>query len=84
LTNFTRSRVSCTPALKNVPPQSLGNIYIFGNGIQGSGPLGYQANVADSQPGDPAYSHLWRINNVEWKQGVSPSELKSEADLLSG
>ncbi len=83
LTNFTHSRVSYTPALKNAPPQSLGNIYVFGNGIKGSGPLGFQPNVADSQPGDPAYSPLWRINNVEWKQGISQSELKSEADILS-
>jgi hypothetical protein len=83
LTNLTHSRVSYTPALKNVPPQSLGNIYVFGNGIKGSGPLGFQPNVADSHPGDPAYSPLWRINNVEWKQGISQSELKSEADILS-
>ncbi|MGB0025801.1 MAG: hypothetical protein WBP64_03075, partial [Nitrososphaeraceae archaeon] len=83
LTNFTHSRVSYTPALRNVPPQSLGNIYVFANGIKGPGPLGFQANVADSQPGDPGYSPLWRINNVEWKQGVSPREIKSEADILS-
>ena len=36
LTNFIHSRVSNTPALKNAPPQSLGNIYVFGNGIKGS------------------------------------------------
>ena len=83
LTNFTHSRVSYTPVLKNAPAQSLGNIYVFGNGIKGPGPLGFQPNVADSQPGDPAYSPLWRINNVEWKQGVSPKELISEADTLS-
>src|SRR5713101_5258016 len=29
LTNFTHSRVSYTPALKNTPTQSLGNIYVF-------------------------------------------------------
>jgi hypothetical protein len=83
LTNFTHSRVSFTPALKNSPAQSLGNIYVFANGIKGSGPLGFQPNVADSRPGDSAYSPLWRINNVEWKQGISQSELKSEADILS-
>lgn len=83
LTNFTHSRVSYTPVLKNAPAQSLGNIYVFGNGIKGPGPLGFQPNVADSQPGDTAYSPLWRINNVEWKQGISPTELKSEADILS-
>jgi hypothetical protein len=83
LTNFTHSRVSFAPAIKNAPPQSLANIYVFRNGIKGSGPLGFQPNVADSQPGDPGYSPLWRINNVEWKQGVSPKELKSETDILS-
>ncbi len=83
MTNFIHSRVSYTPALKNAPPQSLANIYVFRNGIKGSGPLGFQPNVADSQPGDPGYSPLWRINNVEWKQGVSPKELKSETDILS-
>src|SRR5215469_8377423 len=83
LTNFTHSRVSFAPALKNAPPQSLANIYVFRNGIKGFGPLGFQLNVADSQPGNPGYSPLWRINNVEWKQGVSPKELKSETDILS-
>ena len=83
LTNFTHSRVSYTPALRNAPPQSLGNIYVFANGIKGPGPSGFQANVVDSQPGDPGYSPLWRINNVAWKQGVSPREIKSEADILS-
>jgi hypothetical protein len=83
LTNFTHSRVSFAPALKNAPPQSLANIYVFRNGIKGSSPLGFQPNVADSQPGDPGYSPLWRINNVEWRQGVSPKELKSETDILS-
>ena len=83
LTNFTHSRVSYTPALRNAPPQSLGNIYVFANGIKGPGPLGFQTNIADSQPGDPGYSPLWRINNVAWKQGVSPREIKSEADILS-
>src|SRR5215472_15687320 len=83
LTNVTHSRVSYAPALKNAPQQSLANIYVFQNGIKGTGPLGFQLNVADSQPGDPGYSPLWRINNVEWKQGVSPKELKSETDILS-
>ena len=58
LTNFTHSRVSYTPALRNAPPQSLGNIYVFANGIKGPGPLGFQANVADFQSGDSKYNHL--------------------------
>ncbi len=81
LTKFTGARVAFTPALERAPPASLANIYAFANGIQGSGPLGFQPNVADSQPGDGNYSPLWRVNMVEWKQAVTPRELKSEAEI---
>ena len=39
--------------------------------------------MADSQPGDRGYSPIWRINLVEWKQGVTPRELKSEIDIIA-
>ena len=81
LTNRTGFRVTYAPALSSTPPSSLANIYAFKNGIQGSGPLGFQPNVADSQPGDPQYSPLWRIILVQWNQGITPTELKSEQDI---
>ena len=83
LTNLTGSRVVYAPALKNAPAESLANIYEFKNGIKGTGPQGFQPNVADSQPGDPGYSPIWRINLVEWKQGIAPRELKSEVDIIA-
>ena len=75
--------MSYAPALNNAPAGSLANIYEFKNGIKGTGPEGFQPNVADSQPGDPGYSPIWRINLVEWKQGVTPRELKSEIDIIA-
>ncbi len=83
LTNLTGSRVVHAPALKIAPGDSLANIYEFKNGIKGTGPEGFQPNVADSQPGDVGYSPLWRVNLVEWKQNVTPQELRSEADILA-
>jgi hypothetical protein len=83
LTNLTGARVVYAPSLKNTPADSLANIYEFKNGIKGSGPQGFQPNVADSQPGDLGYSPVWRINLVEWKQGVTPRELKSEVDIIA-
>jgi hypothetical protein len=83
LTNLTGSRVVYAPALKNAPAGSLANIYEFKNGIKGTGPEGFQPNVADTEPGDPGYSPIWRINLVEWKQGVTPRELKSEIDIIA-
>lgn len=83
LTNVTGSRVVYAPSLSHTPASSFANIYAFKNGIAGSGPLGFQPNVADSQPGDAKYSPIWRIITVEWKQGVSATELKSEQEILS-
>jgi hypothetical protein len=83
LSNLTNSRVAYTPALKYAPAQSLANIYEFTNGIEGSGPEGFQPNVADSQPGDNNYSPLWKVNLVTWSNGITPRELTSEADILN-
>src|SRR5262245_27725675 len=83
LTNLTGSRVVYAPALNNAPTGSLANIYEFKNGIKGRGPEGFQPNIADSQPGEPGYSPVWRINLVEWKQGITPRELKSELEIVA-
>ncbi|MFY9300587.1 MAG: hypothetical protein WAO91_05310 [Candidatus Nitrosotenuis sp.] len=83
LTKLTGARVAFTPALEKTPAESLANIYAFKNGISGSGPLGFQPNVADSKPGDAKYSPLWKVNMVEWKSGVKPRELRSETDILA-
>jgi len=83
LSNLTNSRVVYTPALKYAPPQSLANIYEFTNGIKGSGPEGFQPNIADSQPGDNNYSPLWKVNLVTWNNGTTPRELTSEEDIVN-
>lgn len=82
LTEVTGARVAYAPALAGAPAESLANIYAFANGIEGEGPLGFQPNVADSQPGDENYSPLWRINMVEWQEDATPQELKSEQEVL--
>ena len=82
LTQLTGSRVAYSPALGRTPDGALANIYAFTNGIKGPGPLGFQPNVADSQPGDARYSPVWRINTVEWQGGATPRELKSEQQIL--
>ncbi|MFL6522515.1 MAG: hypothetical protein ACJ71B_03435 [Nitrososphaera sp.] len=84
MTNWTGARVAYAPSLTNTPPAALSNIYAFKNGIKGSGPLGFQPNVADSEPGNPRYSPLWRIVLVQWKEaGVAPVELKSEQEITT-
>ena len=83
LTNLTGSRVVYTQSLANTPPAALANIYAFKNGIEGTGPLGFQPNLADSEPGQAGYSPLWRIILVQWKEGQTATELKSEQEITA-
>jgi hypothetical protein len=83
MTNVTGARVVYAPSLANTPPAALANIYSFKNGIEGSGPLGFQPNVADSEPGNARYSPLWRIILTEWKVGITPVELRSEQEITA-
>jgi hypothetical protein len=83
LTKLTGFRVAYTPALQKTPADALAQIYAFENGIKGIGPLGFQPNVADSQPGDPNYSPLWAVNIVKWNDGITPRELKSQTEILA-
>lgn len=83
LTNITGFRVVYAPALKGTPADALAQIYAFENGIKGEGPLGFQPNVADSQPGDLNYSPLWAVNIVKWNDSSTPRELKSQTEILA-
>jgi len=68
LSEMMDSPVLTVPALAQVPPEALANVYVFKNGVEGSGPLGYQADVFDAPPGDPGYSPLRRIVWVTYEQ----------------
>lgn len=83
LTEVTGFRVVYTPALKQTPGDALAQIYAFENGLEGEGPLGFQPNVADSQPGDINYSPLWAVNIVKWNDDSTPRELRSQTEVLS-
>jgi len=83
LTKFTNFPVTFAPALTKTPPAASANIYLFKNGIKGSGIMGFQPQVVDSIPGDAKYSPLWRVNVVEWKDPTSATMLGSEDEVLA-
>ena len=45
--------------------QGLGNLWIFKNGVKGSGFMGFPASVVDSIPGDQGYTPLWMVSIVD-------------------
>jgi hypothetical protein len=83
LTNFTNFPVTFAPALAKTPPAASANIYLFKNGVKGTGIMGFQPQVVDSIPGDAKYSPLWRVNVVEWKDTTTATMLGSEDEVLA-
>ena len=83
LTKMMGPDVLTVPSLAKIPAELLGNAYVFTNGVEGMGPLGFQPDVFDSIPGDEAYTPLRAINLVTWQEGKEPRELKSVAEIQS-
>lgn len=58
-------------------------ILVFGNGVEGSGPMGFQKSVTDTVVGDPAWSPFWDHYTFVWDDAASPEVLKAEAAIKS-
>jgi len=56
-------------------------IWVFANGIAGSGVMGFQPAIFAHRAGDPAWSPFWNHFTLAWKDGVTPRVLKSEAEV---
>jgi hypothetical protein len=82
LTAMMESPVIHVPSLANVPAESLANVYVFANGVKGSGPFGFQADVFDNPPGTANYTPLRRLNVVSWADESKARELKSAKEVL--
>jgi hypothetical protein len=82
LTNMMKSPVIHVPALASVPAEALADVFVFTNGVKGSGPFGFQADVFNNPPGTDGYSPLRRLNAVTWKDETKARELKSAAEVL--
>jgi hypothetical protein len=83
LTNMMESPVMLVPSLANVPDESLANVYVFTNGVEGMGPFGFQADVFDNPPGTDGYTPLRRLNVVAWSDSATARELTHVDDVLA-
>ena len=81
LTEMMGSPVLAVSSLADAPKTMLARVYVFRNGIKGGGTLGFQPDVFDHPPGDPAYSPLRAVNVVNWKHEQSARVLKSAAEV---
>ncbi|MGQ0523103.1 MAG: DUF7482 domain-containing protein [Betaproteobacteria bacterium] len=81
LTKMMGSPVIVVPELAKVPKEALANVYVFKNGVKGSGPFEFQADVFDNPPGTKGYTPLRAVNLVTWKNQAAARELRSAADV---
>ena len=75
------------PDLKNMSPDEMSNIYVFTNGISGSGPYGggpfmYQIDVFDSIPDQMGYSQFRVPHLVTWNENSTPRILISVDEIM--
>jgi hypothetical protein len=67
--------------LKDQEFSGTDKIWVFANGIEGSGVMGFQPAIFGNRAGDPLWSPLWDHFTLQWKDGVTPRILRSAADV---
>jgi len=82
--NFPTFHVS---ELTNIPSEEMAKVYVFTNGISGSGPYGggpfmYQIDVFDSVPNQMGYSQFRIPHLVTWSDNSTPRILTSVDEIL--
>ena len=82
LSDMMSSPVIHVPSLVDAPESMLSKVFVFKNGVEGMGPLGFQPDVFDNPPGVEGYTPLRKIIFVTWADGSNPRELKSLTEVL--
>lgn len=57
------------------------DLFQFRNGIEGSGPLGFQPGIASGAPDDVNYSPMWRIFMIGWEDPTQALLLETTDDI---
>ena len=73
--------------LKNISQENMAKVYVFTNGISGSGPYGggpfmFQIDVFDSIPDQAGYNQFRVPHLVTWNDGSAPRLLTSVEEIL--
>jgi hypothetical protein len=59
------------------------DLFQFSNGINGTGPMGFQAGIGAANPTDKNYSPMWKISFNEWKDPSKATVLETLDDVIS-
>jgi hypothetical protein len=76
--------VSHVPANEQLVGTSVApGLFQFTNGINGSGPMGFQAGIGQTAPGDQNYSPMWFISFIEWNDPSQARVLETVNDVAA-
>ncbi len=59
------------------------DLFQFMNGINGSGPMGFQAGIGGANPTDKNYTPIWKISFNEWKDPSKARVLETVGDIVA-
>jgi hypothetical protein len=59
------------------------DLFQFMNGINGSGPMGFQAGIGAAGPTDTNYSPMWTISFIDWKDPSQARVLETLDDIAA-
>ena len=59
------------------------DLFQFTNGINGSGPMGFQAGIGAANPTDENYNPMWLIQFIEWKDPSQARVLQTLGDIAT-
>ena len=70
-----------SPASESLLTESTSDLFMFKNGIRGSGPLGFQPIITSTIAENDNYSPIWQVNSVEWNDKDSAKILETKSDI---
>ncbi len=71
------------PADERLVGNAAVDLFQFANGINGTGPMGFQSGIGAANPNDPNYSPMWLIQFIEWKDPSQAKVLENVNDIES-
>ncbi len=69
------------PTQQLVDTGATDEIWVFANGIPGSGVMGFQPAIFDNEPGQPAWSPFWNHFTLKWVDESQARVLRSSAEV---
>ncbi|CAA9560837.1 MAG: hypothetical protein AVDCRST_MAG59-2572 [uncultured Thermomicrobiales bacterium] len=75
--------VGSAPTQALIEANATAPIYVFGNGLAGPGPMGFQPSIFNSKAGDVIWSPFWEHFTATWTDPAKARLLTSEAELMA-